>query len=406
MNLEEEFDGIIRQKAGEMKFPFDEKNWEKAAAMLDAERKAAGGGGFRAGYIVSAMVVVFVASAVVGVSLVNNSTNQEKITAQKEFKPQTTSIISQNNKVAETKPQQVNETKQPEIPVNRNNILKTSSNENNTVLKEESSVSENTNQVFENNDLAQENDIYLLSPVTAELPENIETQEINNLPFTVLKNYDDDYYHKNAKRKTHYLNVELGGIYVLGWQTQEGKDGHGADWFGGFNYGVYLSKKINVSAGLQTYNIRNINQAFYTNQKTEYDFGVVTSNTVITSNHLYYMAVPLKLNYALNSANHLALGVNAGYVVAAKNTVQTYQEKEGNAKSNFTTVKNTALYDGVNSLNLMLTASYKTEIAPRLFLNGELVYGVTDIFKNNKNVKNQENLMGVRIGLQYHLFDK
>lgn len=38
MTDKENFDDLIRQKVSEKEFPFDEKNWEKAAAMIDASR--------------------------------------------------------------------------------------------------------------------------------------------------------------------------------------------------------------------------------------------------------------------------------------------------------------------------------------------------------------------------------
>jgi len=43
---------------------------------------------------------------------------------------------------------------------------------------------------------------------------------------------------------------------------------------------------------------------------------------------------------------------------------------------------------------------------PRLYLNTELIYGVTDIFKNTKTNTNKEQPMGLRLSLQYTLFDK
>lgn len=435
MNIEEEnFDNIIRQKAEEMKFPFDEKNWEKAAAMLDIERKSVRSS--KTKYIVLALVAVLGTSLVVGISFVNNSNSnkQEKTLAQhlsekqekhklnsakQHSEIQAASIVSQSDEVFESKTKPINENGQSEISVKENNVATISSDGNETVLNEEKFVTENTNPTFENNEQANEviqemiateqiqaNEVYLLSPVVAEFPDITQEQEINNMPFTALQRYDEDYYSRKAKRKTHYLNVEFGGVYLLGWRTEKGTDGQGADWYGGFNYGVYLNKKMNVSAGLQAYNIRNINQAFFACKQTEYDFGVVTSNTVITSNNLYYLSIPVKFNYAFNSNNQIGFGVNSGLAVGAENTVQTYNEYEGNVKSNISTTKNNALYDGVNSFNLMLTASYKAQIIPKLFFTGEFIYGVTDIFKNNNFAKNQEQPMGIRIGLQYHLFDK
>lgn len=42
MSFEEEFDRIIRQKAEQADFPFDGKNWDKAAAMLDGQKAVTG----------------------------------------------------------------------------------------------------------------------------------------------------------------------------------------------------------------------------------------------------------------------------------------------------------------------------------------------------------------------------
>lgn len=42
MSFEEEFDSIIKQKAEQADFPFDGKNWDKAAAMLDGQKAVTG----------------------------------------------------------------------------------------------------------------------------------------------------------------------------------------------------------------------------------------------------------------------------------------------------------------------------------------------------------------------------
>lgn len=448
MNLEEEFDGIIRKKANEINFPFDEKNWEKASAMLDADRKALVVAN-RTYYVASITGILFIVALVAGfnyspLAIMEQQLAEKNIKLQRstkffDFETQGASVtignkIHEQNRHVQKKPWLSNEIDvekkgrflafSKKEPVNQTAISavqrplfthpqvnneKTSNNDN-IVSKTNPLASQQTEREIDEARILQgkkDDEFYTLYSVVAEFPQpKSQDKEIDALPFIALNCYDEDYYKKNAKRKTHYLNFELGGVYLLGWNTKNGKDGQGADLFGGFNYGVYLNKKISLSAGLQSYNIRNIHQACYTNKKTEYDFGIVTSNTVITSNNLYYVAVPFKVNYALNSGNQISLGVNTGYAVRAKNTVETYKVQEDNIQSNVTTTKNTALYQNINSLNMMLTLSYKTEIVPRLFLNGEFIYGVTDIFKNNKNIKNHEEPIGFRIGFQYNLFDK
>ncbi len=163
-----------------------------------------------------------------------------------------------------------------------------------------------------------------LNAVYSMLPFEVIESDLMPTPFTVLSRYDDDYFKNKKTPKTHYMNVELGGNYLLGWNAQNGKDGKGLNWFAGVNYGRYLSRKISISLGLQAYNIAHITQPFYFATSKEYGFGSKNIYTRVTSNQLYYIAVPLKFNYAVNSTNVIGFGVNAGYLVSANNTISKY----------------------------------------------------------------------------------
>lgn len=216
--------------------------------------------------------------------------------------------------------------------------------------------------------------------------------------------YDDDY-HRKGKKRLSYLNAEIGGAFLLGWDSKDGKDGRGLNWYAGVNYGKFYTKKIGFSVGSQFYNIGNINQSFFESSKSVYGLGSTSSNTVITAQSLYYFSVPVKFYYAVNLSNQIGVVVNPSFLFSSKNVVENYRLTD-DVKSNEITTKSTGIYEGVRLNNVLLSVFYKTKLSKRMFLNTELFYGVRDIFKNtNSNVYNQKPL-GIRLGIQYTLFEK
>jgi hypothetical protein len=240
--------------------------------------------------------------------------------------------------------------------------------------------------------------------ITTPFPTYFSNQNIVLNKLNMFKHYDEDYY-KNKNRKTHFLNVEAGACYLLGWDTKFGKDAKGFNWYGGLNYGLYLSKNTSISAGAQVYNISHIEQPFFTGSKTDYSFSSVTTNTTVTSNTLYYAAVPIKISYALNQQNKIGLGFNMGFLISSKNKIETYTLLD-NGKVNNVITNNTGAYKGVNTNNMLLNAFYTTQFTNRIGLNAEFIYGVSDIFNNTNTIKNIEKSLGLRLSLQYTLFDK
>lgn len=228
-----------------------------------------------------------------------------------------------------------------------------------------------------------------------------------NLKLAALKLptwYDDDY-HRKGKKRISFLNVEIGGAYLLGWNSKDGKDGRGFNGYAGVNYGKFLNKKIGFSVGSQFYNIGNIKQSYYECSKSVYGLGSTSSNTIITTQSLYYFSVPVKLYYAVNSSNQIGISVNSSFLFSSNNIVENYRLTD-NIKSNEITTKSSGIYEGVRLNNVLVSAFYKTKLNKRLFLNTEFIYGLRDIFKNSNSNNYDQKPLGLRLGVQYTLFEK
>jgi len=222
----------------------------------------------------------------------------------------------------------------------------------------------------------------------------------------VLAIYDNDYY-KNTKSKFNFLNIEVGTTYLLGWNSanNNSKDAVGLNYYAGLNYGIYINPKTSISAGIQGFNISNIKQSFYTATKTLYDFGSTGSFTNIITNSMYYVAIPIKINYALSPISKIGLGVNTAFLVGGRNTIESYNLFDG-VKTNATSTTNKGYYEGVNTKNITLSALYTRKLTKRFALNGEFMYGLSDVYINTKNNVTKQNTVGFKLGLIITLLDK
>lgn len=448
MSFEEEFDRIIRQKAGEARYTFDESSWEKARAIVDADRKA--GRKPLALFYTAAFIILGLGFAGWAVM---ESISGDSLPAVAAKKKSSQVIAPQQILPAEAYPavQQTAGAKENSSPAATASVrplakvavaavagsagMAANASVSGAPVKQAGAADDNTGpgttapaqaaalamapepalpeapaaqpkeEAPVSEALPQEEAAISepLAPIITGIP--LSATEPGLMPLTIndLKVIDEEYYRKN-RGKTHFLNVEGGAAYLAGWDVKDGKDGKGMNWFAGVNYGLYAFKKWSIGAGLQVYNVSGISKPFYNELRTEYSFGSAGTRTTITTSELYYAAVPLRISYALGPQSQFGLGLNMGMPVYAKNTVETIALSDDRLSGSGKTVHN-GVYEGVNNKNVLLSAFYRTQVGKRLYLTGEAIYGISDIFKNLSQV-NKENVMGLRLGLQYTLFDK
>lgn len=492
MKQEQHFDKIIRKKMedAESDFPFDESNWQKAGAMIDAERGANAVNNSKLFLVLGSLFLVlgtigFFSYKYVGTleskerlagketkeinsdpvssgntisinenevsanSTLSENLNNTEPTANKSGKMPDASTpsevkISVENKVSNKQdlllnspdannlshPEHKNEINSSVNNISDKNVAsenaattgKSRSNNSATGNKKGSILSPlgssgnkikssvtNTNpvEVFNNDVTSAGSNMYenlFLNSKITKIPSHDLDDEIKKTPFDFIRIYDEDYY-KNKRRKFHFIDAEAGATYMIGWNTSTGTDGRGLNGYAGLNYGFHIKKKFSATIGAQLYNISHITQPFYSGSDLTYGFGANGTYTTIASNSLYYIAIPLKINFAIDKRNTIGAGINAGFLFNGKNTVETYNISDG-VKTNISTVKNNGYYEGTNTKNIMLTAFYNRAIRPRLKLNGEVMYGVSDVFTNQSSNNLRQNTIGLRVGLQYTLFDK
>ena len=512
MSFEEEFDKIVRQKAEEANYPFDQANWEKASSMLDAGRKAAAVPA-RSRYLLPVSILVGIAGAGIlaavyfkgsnvdapilaqtgqeasatspasnaqiiasspshpeqnleasaaGVSqettsepstegnlsdhykhstLKNQSTNVQNKTAIKTApntlnEPITSRVanVSNDNNSTEAKQNKIENPvdassaynqKQVDEPQQRVQDEAKLSSTNEESANIQKNASDQTVNPYSNGlpvtgigaDIAIESKNALQQPfILAEeqvefIPFRSSTiqlqeEELGNDSKTRLLNwYEPDYYKPLRKYPMAFIGVQAGVSYLNGWKNNNINDGRGFNWLAGLHAGKYFSKHFGLGLGLEVFSIQHINQPFYKSTNVQYSFGSVTNYTMVTSNSLYYLGVPLKAYLRLNKSNQLAVGVSSAWLMQSSNTQQTYRSSDLNTPVG-PAVNTKGVYEGVNRLNWSLLAEYHLNLSKRLIASAAVSYGLSDIFVNNAFAKAAEKPLAFRLGVQYNFIQK
>jgi hypothetical protein len=202
------------------------------------------------------------------------------------------------------------------------------------------------------------------------------------------------------------LSIEAGGAYLNGWRTQGTRDASGFNPVIGFNYYYPLTQNIDLSMGLQYTSVANLAAFSHTSKITKFTTGEESKVTVITPEKLHYMVAPLRVNYAVTPANVIGIGCYLGMLMDVTGSMETYDYKL-NKKENIQVSKVSGYTEGFKTFDTQFSIFYRRHIYKRLYLNGELFMGATDV-KDNKffNSETAERNYGLRFSVIFNIFNR
>jgi hypothetical protein len=211
---------------------------------------------------------------------------------------------------------------------------------------------------------------------------------------------DTDYV---SHRKFHF-NVEGGGAFLKGWKTPEGSDAAGVNPFIGINYISDLGNSIQFLIGAQYTSVGNLHGTTYTAKISRLGLGEESRVSVYTPLKMHYLIVPLRLEYAHDFYNHFGVGLNVAYLLTMESKLETYDQKL-NSISNYQTSKVTGYTEGFRNFDYQISCFYKRRLYNGLFMNAELIYGLTDVKADAVYAtKAFERHVGIKVGFVYNLF--
>lgn len=334
----------------------------------------------------------------------NSTTNQKNVTSttKKQTSTKPKAEISVNNSITPVvmspNNNPGNETNNSIIPL-PNGQSATNSNDTTTNVPEPEQTNSGANEGVTTQTSAP------LAPLPTESIAAVAAQPTNavvNKPDTALNNSSPT----PSVQPKWFVFAEGGLSYSFGYKNPGLRDGNGFNPVAGLFISNALTNKISVGLGAQYNQVSQMEYSTKVSKVTSYHYTEESDVTEITPQKLYYMVFPIKISYELNKNNCIGLGYNLGYLINASSKVETYHTGIKNT-TDYKATRSLGYTQGLNTLDKQLTVFYCRRLAQKLWFNGELYYGLSDVKDNNffkSDVKEKNS--GIKLTLMYNFFSK
>lgn len=204
--------------------------------------------------------------------------------------------------------------------------------------------------------------------------------------------------------RANMLFAEAGTAYALGWNNN-GTEGQGFTPIAGFGFSHNFNSSWSAQTGFQGTSVGYLNSSTHTITHTNNGFGYYATDSIIATKQLYYLTIPLQLNYHLNPKNSIGLGTTVSWLLSGSGKITTYDQSDDYGMTGKKEVSQTGYVKGFNPWNVAIILVYRRKLSNRFLASVIPYYGLTDI-KNNSFFSTQktERDMGVKVLISYNLF--
>jgi hypothetical protein len=202
--------------------------------------------------------------------------------------------------------------------------------------------------------------------------------------------------------KSH-ISVELGGGYSLGWKYGDTAQGNGIYPVIGIGYMKALNEKWSVKTGLQFSTLGNMGSTQFVIKHINYDFVYNAKDTALTTQRLYYITLPLQVEYKLGNKNAVGVGGALSYLVSSYGKVSVY-DVSANSVTQITSYSQNMDIKGFNRWNASMFLLYKRNISDKLSVYLISYFGLVDLKSNsffNENTFERDS--GLKLLLSYKI---
>jgi hypothetical protein len=432
---DDNLDNLFKKGLSERSVAFNMDSWRKMEQMLPAETKPAG---FRFGLVASLIGgVMILMSGFLIWSTSKSETSQiaERVTTELGLEAVSGSSNSAKNEIGTV--DLVNPTKEKRLKsssefsemenasdmesVLNSERARSTATKNITELKNKEtvqnpSVKANSNSNKTKNSFFAKNEGFKILSLDAEQMEvsamsKSETESLSmvSLDEGQIFSIQEDQYNtlfaevgdsKLPKLKKNEFGF-LAGVTITNDLVNSPQNGFSGCEVLGLTYQRYFNGGFSVMANL-LYAPRNEVNAVKHFDKKVYGFGSVTEQTMVESQRLVYLELPLMINYNLGNHNFMA-GSSLSYLMTGLHKVSTEYVTQTE-----TTVDDSMQWghtDGFNKLDFALVAGYEYSIKPKLNLGVRLNYGLMDVTRNEYFGSDSfDNNVQFRVYLKYAPF--
>jgi hypothetical protein len=203
---------------------------------------------------------------------------------------------------------------------------------------------------------------------------------------------------KNGQRFIY--SIDAGVNYALGWTNNLVKEANGFNGILGISATHLFNQHWGALLGIQYNSLAHLSYSSYASSNTQLGFGYTTTYTTITPKILYYVAIPIKLQYLFNK-NSISVGANILHLLNTSSTVSTYTQSDFTTSSHATTTK-MGYMDGISAWDIQPAVAYRRKIYKGFSVCAEAYYGLIDIKSNSFfGINKFERNSGFKLVLSY-----
>jgi hypothetical protein len=443
MSNEDKFRQSLKSLVESREFPFEENEWEKAAAYIDKKRF-----GKRALWI--AVIALFVTGVIATYLSVSPFAHEKKTAAVYPAKKETKIEPSESSgstamheqhpttdqaRITGPASSPVTVTKPGGLPAKQDVVKPDTQRQQGQMQvtftktgkkQEDQKVPANTSVPAPDNNAGEttpaiQKEITLPAVVnTSPSPEKIEAEnpasaETSSAPVasenpTTATAVETAAVPDSIKAKVPrllLLSAEAGASYMTAWKNSNAsRDAQGFNPVFGIHYMNQVDSRFSISFGVQYQRTAHLSAFSHTSKQSHYSFGEESQVTTITPSTLHYLAVPLRLYYKLDEKNTIGGGYSIGYLLDVEAKVQTYTLKVG-AESDHKNYTTRGYTDGFALFDSQVSLFYRRHLYGDFSLHSEVFFGLSDVKQNDFFGGNtaQRN-SGLRIMLVYGIHSR
>ena len=195
----------------------------------------------------------------------------------------------------------------------------------------------------------------------------------------------------------HTLGV-IGGVNLA--QGYAGGDASGSsngNLFGGISYNYFLAPKWVIHADLLYQSRKGVGTSKVLAAKT-YHFGSASDVLTMHNKTMNYLELPVSIGYRFARDWQVTAGTSVSYLLACDN--EMVHEHHGTFDSWTTTESETSRPEGMQSIDVALSAGLVYEVLPQLELGTRLNYGLMDVTDNEYF---QQDITDNNVQLRFHI---
>jgi hypothetical protein len=174
------------------------------------------------------------------------------------------------------------------------------------------------------------------------------------------------------------LELEAGIGIQAGWKYNGSRDGLGIAPVGGIHLVNPVNDKFLFTVGLLYQEINRMSQSSVISKVSRLGLGEESQVTVITPRKSSFIGTPLRLHYHITVKDRLGLGYQVNYLLNVDANVEKYNERLGDQTDRKSYTAG-GYVEGFRTFSSQMSLFYRREIHKGLHVNGEFVFGLTDL---------------------------